>query len=279
MFHKILVPLDGSEFADGILEIVRPFAAAGAAIELFRVYEDEADGEAARAHVEQRSQALQQSGAAVSHALACGDPAAQILDRISVTRPDLVAMASRGRIGPARWIRGSVAERVLRHCPTPLLLGQPQGGSFASPSRILVPLDGSSRAQEILSLAISVARIFGAEIVLFRASNAHHVTLEGIVSPVEGREPIPTPQQLADSLIPAQELVASHGVSVRSLTAFGDPAAEILRVAEEEAVDLIALSTHGRTGLSRWLFGSVAEKVFRAARLPMLALRNATSDA
>ena len=123
-------------------------------------------------------------------------------------------------------------------------------------------------------MAISVARVFGAEIVLFRASNAHHVTLEGMLSPVEGREPIPTPTQLADSLNPAQALVADSGVSVRSLTAFGDPATEILRVAEEEAVDLIALSTHGRTGLSRWLFGSVAEKVFRAAHLPMLALRS-----
>jgi len=127
MSKKILVPLDGGEFADGILQVVAPFMSSGSQTELFRVYQDEGEREAASAHIEGRAQQLRASGTVATCALQQGDPAAEILERIELVKPDLVAMASHGRIGPWRWVRGSVAERVLRYCSTPLLIAQPSG--------------------------------------------------------------------------------------------------------------------------------------------------------
>jgi len=275
MFKKILVPLDGGEFAAGILGAMEPFLTHDTQVELFTAYGEEAEHEATKAHLQEKARALEACGAVVSHSLIQGDPAAKILERIESVEPDLVAMASHGRRGPWRWIRGSVAERVLRHCLVPLLIAQPQpNGEFpAAVQRILVPLDGSKRARAILPLAVAMGRVLSAELLLIRASNAHHLTLAEFVSPVEDRRPIPTAKQLERSLAPARDIVAAEGVPVRCLTAFGDPAAEILQVAEEEGADLIAISTHGRTGLDRWVFGSVAEKVLRAWAGPVLVQR------
>ena len=187
--------------------------------------------------------------------------------------------SSRPRAGPSatRWIRGSVTERVLRNCPTPLLITheQPEGTQALAFKRILVPLDGSERAGEVLPLAISVARAFAAEILLLRASDAHHFTLAEFLTPPAERGPIPTTSKhLERDLLQAKKRVEEAGVPVRLLTAFGDPADEILRSAEDEQADLIALTTHGRSGWDRWVFGSVAEKVLRAWPRTVLVLRN-----
>jgi nucleotide-binding universal stress UspA family protein len=277
MFDKILVALDGGEFADGVLGVIQPFFAHGPQLELLTICQDAAGREAAEAHLEAKCAALEAQGVQVSRTVGEGDPAAGILERVESAKPDLVVMASHGRFGPWRWVRGSVAERVLRRCSVPLLIAQPGEAGTPAPEfkRILVPLDGSPRASAVVPLAIDVAKGFGAEIVLFRASNAHHLTLTQFLKPDEDPGPIPTnPKQLEKDLMAASALVTAAGVPVRRETAFGDPAFQILRQAEEGDVDLIAFTTHGRTGLDRWLFGSVAENVLRSWGGPVLVLRN-----
>lgn len=279
LFQRILVPLDGGERAAGVLEVVEPFRGSGAELELLLVLD--AEGAAARsqaqAYLEGKGRELEARGWSVSYALGDGDPAEEILRRVEAWSPDLVALANHGRRGPWRWLRGSVTERVLRGCPAPLLIAheQPEPAQAQTFARILVPLDGSERAEEILPLAISSALVFGAEVLLLRASDAHHLSLAEFLTPPEQRAPIPIrAEELQRDLVRAKRRVEAAGVPVRLLTAFGDPADQILRSAEEGQVDLIALTTHGRTGWERWVFGSVAEKVLRAWPRTLLVMRN-----
>lgn len=283
MFKRILVPLDGGELAAGVLRTLAPFRERGAELDLLLVLEPgQASGrDAAERYLSERAAELSAQGWSVRQALAEGDPAEQILARVEAAQPDLVALASHGRRGPWRWLRGSVAERVLRHCAAPVLIAHPagEGASHAeSFERIMVPLDGSERAQEILPLALAFARAFSSELVLFRASDAHHLSLAEFLSPsTEDTLPPTTHAQLERDLHGAQESAREAGVSVRLQTAFGDPANEILESAQRGEVDVIALTTHGRTGWDRWVFGSVAEKVLRAWPRTLLVLRNPSS--
>lgn len=278
MLKRILVPLDGGEHSAGVLEILEPFRSLGSELELFLVVEPGvAKRSEAEAYLRETCQTLQAKGWTVSYALSEGDPAEEILARIESSKSDLVTLASHARRGPSRWIRGSVAERLLRNCSAPILIAHPQTEGPQAPAfqRIMVPLDGSERAGEILPLAISMARAFGAEILLLRASDAHHFTLAEFMTPPEERGPIPTTaEHLERDLVSAKALVEAAGVPVRLLTAFGDPANEILRSGEDEDVDMIALTTHGRTGWDRWVFGSVAENVLRVWPKTVLVQRN-----
>jgi nucleotide-binding universal stress UspA family protein len=198
-----------------------------------------------------------------------GEPASRILDIARALRPSLVALSTHGRAGLERFARGSTAERVLRHSPFPVLLVNPRG--LAAPKegrfeRILVPVDGSELAGEVLPLATEIARRHGSEVILF-----HAVDMAVYLDPVPGVSPVETPEQVASLLKTFSARVKD--VPSRALSAQGSPAAAILDAADSNGADLIALTTHGRSGPSRWLFGSVAEQVVRHARSPVLVHR------
>jgi nucleotide-binding universal stress UspA family protein len=151
----------------------------------------------------------------------------------------------------------------------PVLLANP----LALPERqelrikkILVPVDGSDLSAEALPLAEDVAELFGSEIVLIRAIELVAVTDPIImVSPTADRE---ATQARLDELA---KRVTSVPVTTRVV--LGTPSVEILDAARE--CDLVALTTHGRSGVSRWAFGSVAEQVLRHCSCPVLVKRTA----
>ena len=228
----------------------------------------ERDG--AEAHLASTRARLEAHGARVTSSVREGDPAAEILFAIDEHSPTLVVMSSHGRSGILRWIRGSVAERVLRSCATPLLLVTPHAGTHEVESRfrrILVPLDGGERSARVLPLVKDLARRHEAEVLLLR------VEQEGLNRPMLAVALAPT--KVVESLRPWTQGLASEGIRCRAIAAQGDSAGEILDVAEREGVDLIAMTTHGRTGLSRLLDGSVSEQVLRHSRKPLLVVRAA----
>ena len=134
--------------------------------------------------------------------------------------------------------------------------------------RILVPLDGSDRAELALPFAEELAAKLGSEIILLCASDSaeaedyakHEIYLEQITEVVK---------RAAKKLLTNPE----QKVSIRSAVTIGLPAQEIVDYAEQVAVSLIIMATHGRTGVSRWALGSVAEKVMRASTRPVLLVR------
>jgi nucleotide-binding universal stress UspA family protein len=281
MLTKVLVPLDDSVLSHGILTHVRRILLQeGAAVKLVRVLSraelsrattDEEIVSLARAHLSRVVTLLEERGIEASYELLVGDAAGRILDLAEDWQPSLMAMASHGRSGADRWIRGSVAERVLRGSRFPLLLsnpiqlegdpwwGAPEGSRDLAREvawkRILVPLDGSELSASILPLAADVARLHSSEIVLF------HVHERG------------SPEDPKQTLDPYRRLL--EGIPVTTRVAEGDPALAILDAASESLVDLVAMTTHGRSGISRWAFGSVAEHVIRHCASPLLVQRTA----
>ena len=271
-----LVPLDGSELSDSILgHLERLLGHDPWELHLLRVLPTPAAGadpsvvarerSVAELHLASVRQRLEARGARVATELREGDPAGEILAAAEERRPALVAMSSHGRTGVLRWVRGSVAERVLRNCATPLLLATPRAGGAAPElryRRILVPLDGSEGSASVLPWVEALARAHQAEVVLLR------VEWEGLNRPLLAAAL--APERVLESLGPWVERLAAHGSKVRALAAQGDHAREILEVAEREEVDLVAMATHARTGLSRFVDGSVSEKVLRHCTRPLL---------
>lgn len=139
--------------------------------------------------------------------------------------------------------------------------------------KILLALDGSRTAETALSQAVELSRLTGAELILVRA----------MILP--SLDPGTIPTDLADMRRTERRMVeryledtkaralAAGAPSVRLVTTENEAAAGIMQAAEEEDVDLIVICSHGRSGLSRWLFGSVAEKVLRHCTRPMFLVR------
>jgi nucleotide-binding universal stress UspA family protein len=138
--------------------------------------------------------------------------------------------------------------------------------------RILVPLDGSKLAEQALPHAIAQARGFGASLVMLRvAETLPHSP--GVSAADLDRIKKQTIEWAQDYLERVTAQVRDQGIQVESAIVEGRPNAEIIRFAESNSIDLIVLSSRGRSGFSRWLVGSVADRVVRGARVPVLLVR------
>lgn len=139
--------------------------------------------------------------------------------------------------------------------------------------RVLVPLDGSELAEAILPFAEQIAGAFDAEVVLLRVveplPSAAGIAAGGAGVDAFFLRQLETKKYLAE----VAKRLEGRGLRIRTRLALGTPAAEITESAKAERADLIAMTTHGRSGLSRAVFGSVAEQVLRAAALPVLMIR------
>jgi nucleotide-binding universal stress UspA family protein len=277
LLAKILVPLDGSELGDRILtQVKRLLVRHDGEVMLVRVISPETlksenvpgqELDVARGHLERLASSLRAQGAKVQHEVLVGKPADRVHTFALEYRPSLIAMSTHGRTGLSRWIRGSVAERILRVSPYPLLLSNPFGLAERQElrfQRILVPLDGSDTSAEIIPLVNELARLYESEVVLHMAVELPMV------------EPLVYP--LMVSTEDAQKLLEPYrarfpGIRVQIAASLGSPAATIIEVAEREKVDLVAMTTHGRSGASRWAFGSVAEQAIRHCPCPLLVKR------
>jgi len=275
IFKRILVALDGSDLAERGLTLLRAICSdtEEREISLLRVAAAE-EGASEDSLAEARSYLDTQRSACPSgsvHVLAKlgEDVAAEIL---SVTEAgyDLVILMTHGRGGVSRWVWGSVAERVVRHCPVPLLLGSAKATALPERiERILVPLDGSEHAASILGLVKDLALGLGAEVVLVSAywiDPYHHVHSLGIDAKDMSDAAEAHLQEQAATL-------RSHNIRTSTVVARNHPAELILKAVESTASDLIAMTTHGRSGVQRWFLGSVAEKVLRVSPVPVLLVR------
>jgi nucleotide-binding universal stress UspA family protein len=169
---------------------------------------------------------------------------------------DLIAMATHGRSGVREWALGSVAERVLRATLIPVLAfrGKPVGR--VTIRRILVPLDGSEAAMEVLDPACEVAESMKAEVILLHVGKRIPDTVERAVRSVNRR-----------------------GIPAKTLLRKGDPMKVILGTVQELDCDLIAMTPTGASQRDRIFFGSVAEEILKNVERPILIVRSALQDA
>ena len=138
--------------------------------------------------------------------------------------------------------------------------------------KILVPLDGSPLAEEVLPHAEALAKSEGAEIILLRVAvtPARYLFAH---NPAEGNNIIHMIEKEAEDYMQAEvSKLQNEGIKVTGITRDGTPPEEILEVAEETHADVIAMSTHGRTGVNRWLMGSVADRVVHYSHIPVMLI-------
>jgi nucleotide-binding universal stress UspA family protein len=298
MTPQILVPLDGSALAERALPCAQLLARElPAELVLFSAVSISPDYELlghvlreveehmqrleseAHDYLGQVADRLQGSGLQVRTVVRRGPAAEAIVDYAEKIDPQQIVLATHGYSGISRWRHGSVAERVLQSAGVPVLMVCARAGEDISEEpmtcqRILVPLDGSSRAEQVLPSAVSLAQALDAEIVLFRVPIAH---ISGAYAgawyvPLEGT--FDTANHIAEEyLCRVADDLREQDVRVTSATRMGGVAEAILDYADANQIDLIAMCTHGRSGLARWALGSVADRVLRARNVPLLLVR------
>jgi len=201
-------------------------------------------------------------------------PADAIVDRANDRDIDLVVMGTHGRKGVDRLLSGSVSEEVVRRAPCPVFtVLAAQDGHGPTIDRVLAPVDLSEQSNLVLDHAAALSEAYSAPLDLL------HVVEEAAYPNVYGLDPLtPSLPNVQDRAREALETLAARldlrtdPVNVHVLA--GHAAYDIVEFAEDEAADLIVMATHGRTGLERFLIGSVAEKVVRRAPCPVFTLKS-----
>jgi nucleotide-binding universal stress UspA family protein len=226
------------------------------------------------------AQLLSKAELSVNHVVLRSRAADAIVEYAGQMAIQLIVMASHGLGGLKRWTHGSIAEKVLQSAPVPVLLvrakeGMTQPLPEAHPCRrVLVPLDGSKLAEQVLPTILPIAAALECEVILFR------VLVVDTAGPFTGRWYLPQNSSFEAANQDARfylERLASRieeqGIRVSTAIQVGPVAKSIVDYAEGHDVDLIAMCTHGRTGIARWALGSVADRVLRAGDKPLLLVR------
>jgi nucleotide-binding universal stress UspA family protein len=270
MIEKILVPTDGSSQSEAAFAAILPLVKAYAPeVTVLYVFEDPEASYLPPAQVAKVCRGLRAAGMNVHLELREGKAAEEILLAARAKTVDLIAMGTHGRGGLSRLVAGSVAESVLRRAVVPLLVTR-QGSNDQSWKKIVVALDGSDRGESILPDAFRLAKKLGSTLDLVRvAFPVVHPSGVGEIPmiPLPPDDPMPYLRTVA-------ERARSEGIEARAVGLEGRACSQILRHVEESGSGLLCMATHGRTGLTRVLLGSIAEELLRTAPCPVLLRRS-----
>jgi nucleotide-binding universal stress UspA family protein len=299
MYPKVIVPLDGSRLSESILPYARLIAKAfDIPVEFLQVIDPEVIKAIAqpgrgffldvleadvRRFTKDYLNTVSKSfdaGSSVRCRIEVGNPA-EVIVSISIREPEaLVAMSTHGRSGIRRWYVGSVADKVLHTCKNPMLVikgsedGQSHEGT-ANVKRLLVPLDGSPLAELALPHAVVLAKALNADIDLMRVYTAltHAYYGEGFIPNYE--EMTETFRREASEYLEEKaSMLKEEGLShVKCIIEEGDAAAEIIDVAHKMKENLVAMCSHGRSGIGRWVLGGTADRVIRYSEDPIVVIR------
>ena len=298
MFRRILVPLDGSDLAEQtlryltwlgkgldapieLLSVVEPIPT-----ELADVIEDaelrrlESDRLArTEAYVDGIASSMREGGLEVSFAVAEGQPAFSIVNAAENSPDTLIAMSTHGRTGMDRWQLGSVTDKVARSTIAPLLVvrstEEAADGQDAVPSGVIVPLDGSNAAEQVLPHVVGLARPLGLSVTLVRVTpdpGAHFGYLYDNAAITE-KMSVRVDAQAEDYLARFAEKLRGQDVDASQRVVHGEPAREILRIAEDAPNTAVAMVTHGTSGVGSWVIGAVTSRVIRYSTGPTLVVR------
>ena len=220
-------------------------------------------------------------------ALAVGNPAEEIIRYSYENSIDLIMMATHGRSGIGRWAMGSVADKVLRVSKVPVWLVRAKIHEEIINDKwprktILVPLDGSELAESVLPHVEALAKQRNGDTVdtiLLRVCEYAVVpddNVKGVPSGWEKgvrREIARSKREAGKYLAEVEKRFEDADLRVQSEVLVGEPPNEIINHANGNPFSLIAMATHGRSGLKRLAYGSVADKVLRGASCPLLVVR------
>lgn len=306
MYDRILVPLDGSGLAEQVLPFVtRISLGMGIPIHLIQVVHTVPEEMADPVHGLYRSsisagmhdEAMdylnsikrKTQGSEITCEAFEGNVSSIIIEEAAKTPSSLVAMSTHGRSGVARWLLGSVTDNVLRHTNNPMLIvrgnseGEPE--SDTNLTTIIVPMDGSPMAEEVIPHVAVLANALELDVTLLHASatadefgsitgfrrldgvsGTHFQNFEAMSRDARN--------QALDYLKGMEDKLRKQGVTaIESRLERGSAADVIVDAAQETPDNLVAMTTHGRSGPTRWTLGSVTDRVVRHSGDPVLVIR------
>lgn len=298
MIQRILVPVDGSPLAEQALcQAVAMAGAFDAEVLLLRVQEPEAHtggfsdsvswrlrrAEASSA-LEQLAERLRAAGRRVASAVAEGRAAEEILKAVHERPADLVVLSTHGASGHSRFHLGSTAHKVVAEAGVSVLIVRVSEDRDAGPvearhHRIMVPYDGSQRAQWALGLSSSIARALGSELLLVHVVDTRELQGQAPTTPEErelARRVAARDRSLATEYLGhMQQVLSGSGITVRTRLYDSPNVAEALcRLAEDEQVSLVVMSAHGSSGAAPWSYGSVADRLIAYGTTPLLVFQD-----
>ena len=295
MLHTILVPLDGSPVAEqGLAPACRLARETGATLSLVRgVFyfavdskNREADRVAAReakGYLGTMRDTLARDGFAVRTEVVPCDAVGAILFAADMQEVDLISICTHGRGGLSHALVGSVAEAVLQQADTPILitraLAEPAQQATAPYGTILVPLDGTPFAEAALAYLARERIGDDAELILLPVvAPVVPPYVPGLMGDAAVEIYNGADRETQQRLVGAEAYLQATGTALRrtgpwrTRAMLGVAGPAILAAATSESADLIVLVTHGRHGLDRILYGSVARELLHHAEVPMLIL-------
>ena len=284
MYKKLLIPLDGSKVAEAVLPYARFLAVAlELAVDLIHVNDPEtvAPYPMPGADYLKEVAASFPSSLTVNRTIYKGRTAEVILDRAASDAGTLITMATHGLSGGQRWLLGRVSQKVLQATVNPLLLIRPMdptrtrgGARFAS---VIVPLDGSHLAEKIFPHIVYLAKRLELPVVLIRTytlPTAGYFLAAGVSPPAMDEVGGKIEREIKDYLQAKEEELRASGIAtVSSIVAEGKGPEAIIELARNTPDGLVAMSTHGRSGLGRWVLGGVTDRVVCYGGEPVLVIR------
>ena len=295
MWERIVVPLDGSNLAELALpyaeelagtfnsEVVLVYVNEPAESQyrhMHQLYIEEMAGQM-RERIKDYSRDIVSPIMKVSSEVLPGEPAEKIINYVEKNDVNLVIMASHGRSGITPWSTGGVANKVLHITRVPVLLIKAIKPPQRTPvkhllNRILLPLDGSEAGEAAVPNIQELIDRMESEVILFGVVPAgqHARTVGGldyILYPEQQLELVKAEARVYLDKV-CHRLTGRKG-NVRVEIKVGDIAREIIKFADEANVNMIAISAHGRSGIEKWVFGSIAHKIIQASNTPILIVR------
>lgn len=301
MIEHILVPLDGSFLAERVLPHV--FAVAGpfkSRVTLLRVMSSSSSNgmgrrfdpldwqmrEAeARAYLRRIKNRLSQEGLDVSISMLEGEPATRIVEYVQNHDVDLIILSSHGGSGLTGWNISSVVQKIVIRVQKPTMIVRsyqtPEGDTSAtSYKRLLVPLDGSQRAECVLPLASAVATFHDAELLLAHVVRKPELPRRGPLSRVENelaRKLVDSNREEATRYL--RQIKSRFPGKLKTYLKVGDDIAKTLHdIIDRENPDLVLMSAHGYSGSIHWPYGSLALNFIVYGATPLLIVQDIPED-
>lgn len=292
MYEKILVPLDGSVLAEAALPYAQELAGRlGSEVTLVyfikspedrcrHMYQFYIEGmvQAVRQGAQRYAMKSDRASIRVKSDFLAVHSSKEIVEYADKEDISLIATVLSRQSISWPWSSGSVAEQVVRVWRKPRLLIRANGAcpnvcETSMINRVLVPLDGSEKSEIVIPYVEELAYRLGAEVVLLQVLSPGYIS-----TGPEGSEytVLPDKQMTLDKLYAKDYLdrvgarLSQMGVITETQVRFGNAAEEIIKLAAWTQSDLVAMSTHGRSGVGRWVFGSVAERVLYEGNTPLL---------
>jgi nucleotide-binding universal stress UspA family protein len=290
VLKKILVPLDGSKLGELALNYTAELARSiNSEVYLISVC-DRADKEYRRmfdVYLDKVSQGFRESlqdkisSSQLQTMVIDGPPDTKILDYAEENNIDLIVLVSHGHSGIMPWATGSTVSKIIQRATIPILLirasddvdTKQASGLFRE---ILVPLDGSTTGESALSYVKEIAVHTKSEIILLRVLElVQRVrTIGGLDHFAYTDQQVEEMKQEATTYLDdvSQNLI-KDGFLVKILVKTGDIAQEIINATMQEKISIVAMSSHGKSGATKWVLGSISNKILHSGKKPLLLVR------